>query len=107
MFSDLCPTPYKAAREKIKSRKFIRLIQHNYLVLKVFSFDGRKSDELRREDISGKFQPRVKKESHVAIIKESGSKLLAHLKVDAENSNTKQIQLHNFKGLKRYGIPAL
>lgn len=86
----------KVAREKLKSRESVRRMQYNASNLLAFSFDGRKNDALTRKEKSGKYHPELKKESHIVILKEPESKLLGHIKVDAEDASTKQIKLYEF-----------
>lgn len=97
----------KVGREKMKARESVRRMQNNDSTLLAFSFDGRKNDALTREEISGKYHPRVEKESHIVIVKEPGSKLLGHIKVDAEDSNTKQLQLCEFFKEKKLSLTSL
>ena len=52
----------KVGREKIKSRESVRRMQNDDSALLAFSFNGRKNDALTREEISGKYHPRVEKE---------------------------------------------
>jgi len=91
----------KVGREKIKFREYIRRMKKNDSALQAFSFDGRKNDALTRQEIDGKYHPKVQKESHIVILKEPQSKLLGHIKVDAEDSNTKHKKLCEFFGEKK------
>lgn len=86
----------KVAREKAKCRDSMRKKRCHDSNLIAFSFDGRKNTSLAREEVNGTYHSRMVKESHLVVIKEPESKLLGHLKVDAEDANTKQKQLNNF-----------
>jgi len=97
----------KVAREKMKSRELVRRMKQNDSALLAFSFDGRKNDALTREEINGKYHPNIQKKSHIVILKEPQSKLLGHKKVDAEDSNSKQMELCRFFKEKNLNITSL
>lgn len=97
----------KVARERIKSREYVRGRNSNESNLVAFSFDGRKNNALTMEEISGRYHPRMEKESHIVVLKEPGSQLLGYIKVDAENANTKQKKLCEFFEEKKLSLTNL
>lgn len=94
----------KVAREKQKCRDSVRRKYNDNTDLVAFSFDGRKNTALTREEINGTFHPRTLKESHLVVLREPESKLLGHIKLNAEDAKTKHRQLNEFFLTKNISI---